>query len=75
MSHPVFYFIHYYCNGLQTPVIRRRQLGVPRTPQFEIYILRAAHALGCARFFCYQVICRFSILNESELVEHVWRLV
>ena len=36
-------------------------------PQFEIYILRAAHALGCARFFCYQVICRFFILNESEL--------
>ena len=34
--------------------------------QFEIYILRAAHALGCARSFCYQMIFRIAILNDSK---------
>ena len=49
-----------------------RWWGVPRTLQFEFYILRAAHALGCARFFCYQMICRISILNDSNLSMARW---
>ena len=35
--------------------------------QFEIYTLRAAYALGCARSFCYQMIFRIAILNDSKL--------
>ena len=39
--------------------------------QFEIYILRAAHALGCARSFCYQMIFRIAILNDIKLSKAV----
>ena len=49
-----------------------REWGVPRTFQFEIYILRAADALRCARLFCYQMICRISILNDSKSSKARW---
>ena len=40
--------------------------------QFEIYMLRAVHALGCTRFFCSQMIFRISILNDSKLSMARW---
>ena len=33
-----------------------------------IYTLRATDALGCARSFCYQMIRRISILDDSKFM-------
>ena len=45
VRHPVFYFIHQYCNVLQTPVIKRRQLGASEKFLVRFSTARIARSL------------------------------